>query len=105
MICTLVTHVEKSRIMRKMTFPMLLLALAGAAFAADQATEQSIELKDGGQILIQKSVAMTHTDAKGQRVIMADGNIMEAKGGSKIMMKNNALWQTIAVKGTLHPNH
>ena len=90
--------------MRKMTLPVLLLAFAGAAFAADQATEQTVALKDGGQLVIQKSGTMTHTDAAGKRVKMLDGKIMEAKDGSKIMMKNNALWQTIAVKGTLHPS-
>ena len=91
--------------MRKMTLPILLLAFAGAAFAADQATEQTIALKDGGQLVIQKSGTMIHTDAKGNRVRMTDDKIMEAKDGSKIMMKNDALWQTLAVKGTLHPNH
>lgn len=91
--------------MRKLTLPILLLAFAGAAFAADQATEQTIALKDGGQLVIQKNGTMIHTDAKGNRVRMTDDKIMEAKDGSRIMMKNNALWQTLAVKGTLHPNH
>ena len=91
--------------MRKMILPMLLLAFAGTAFAADPVTEKTIALKDGGQLVIQKGGTMIHTDAKGNRVRMTDDKIMEAKDGSKIMMKNNALWQTIAVKGTLHPNH
>jgi hypothetical protein len=91
--------------MRKMTLPILLLAFAGAAFGADQAMEQTIALKDGGQVVIQKSGTMIHTDTKGNRVRMTDGKIMEAKDGSQIMMKNNALWQTISVKGTLHPSH
>ena len=91
--------------MRKMTLPILLLAFAGAAFAADRATEQTIALKDGSQLVIQKSGTMIHTDAAGKRVKMIDGKIMEAKDGSKIMMKNNALWQTIAVHGTLKPGH
>lgn len=91
--------------MRKMTLPVLLLAFAGTAFAAELTAEQPIALKDGGQLVIQKTGTMTHTDAKGNRVKMTDGKIMETKDGSKIMMKNNALWQTIAVKGTLHPNH
>lgn len=91
--------------MRKVTLPTLLLAFAGTAFAADQTTEQTIALKDGGQLAIQRSGTMIHTDAKGNRVKMIDGKIMEAKDGRKIMMKNNALWQTISVKGTLHPNH
>ena len=91
--------------MRKMTLPILLLAFAGAAFAADPATERTIALKDGGQVVVQKNGTMIHTDAKGNRIRMTNDKIMEAKDGSKIMMKNDALWQTIAVKGTLHPNH
>ena len=91
--------------MRKMTLPILLLAFAGAAFAADPATERTIALKDDGQVVVQKNGTMIHTDAKGNRIRMTNDKIMEAKDGSKIMMKNDALWQTIAVKGTLHPNH
>ena len=91
--------------MLRMNLLIFLLAFAGAAFGADQATAQSTALKDGGQLVIQKSGTMIHTDAAGNRVRMKDGNIMETKDGSTIIMKNNALWQTIAVKGTLHPNH
>lgn len=91
--------------MRKTTLPILLLAFAGAAFGADQATAQTIALKDGGQIVIQKSGTMIHTDAAGNRMKMIDGKIMEAKVGSKIMMKNSAVWQTISVRGTLKPGH
>ncbi len=38
--------------MRKMTLLVLLLAFTGAAFGADQAAEQTIALKDGGQVAI-----------------------------------------------------
>lgn len=30
---------------------------------------------------------------------------MEAKDGSKIMMKNNAIWKQITEHGTLKPGH
>ncbi len=90
--------------MRKTLLPILLLAFAGAAFGAGAAAEQTIALKDGGQIVIQKDGTMTHTDAQGKRVKMTNNKIMEAQDGSKVMMKNSALWQTIAVKGTLNPN-
>ena len=30
---------------------------------------------------------------------------MEAKDGSKLMMKNNALWKTLTEHGTLKPGH
>ncbi len=88
--------------MFKLTFPVLLLAFAGAAFAAE---EQTIELKDGGKIVVEKSGTMAHIDAAGKRVRMKDGKIMTAKDGSKLMMKNNAIWKTITEHGTLKPGH
>lgn len=93
--------------MRKLTLVFLWLAFAGAAFAAEpQAVErQPIELKDGGKIMFEKQGTMVHIDAAGNRVKMRDGRVMEAKDGSKVMMKNNALWQTLAVHGTLKPGH
>lgn len=91
--------------MRKLTLPVLLLAFAGAAFAADPAPGQTIELKDGGKIMIEKSGTMIHIDAAGKRVKMREGKVMEAKDGSKVMMKNNAIWKTITEHGTLKPGH
>lgn len=88
--------------MRKLTLPILLLAFVGAAFAAEP---QTIELKDGGKIIIEKPGTIVHMDAAGNRVKMRDGKVMEAKDGSKVMMKNNAIWQTLAVHGTLKPGH
>ena len=90
--------------MRKI-IPIVLLAFAGAAFAADQAPGQSIELKDGGRIVFEKGGTMIHIDAAGNRVKMKDGKVMEAKDGSKLMMKNNAIWKTITEHGTLKPGH
>lgn len=91
--------------MRKITFPVLLFAFAGALFAADPPEGQVIELKDGGKIVFQKKGTMVHLDAAGNRVRMRDGKIMEAKDGSKVMMKNNAIWKTIVEHGTLKPGH
>ncbi len=88
--------------MRKLRFPILLLAFAGAVFAAEP---QTIELKDGGKVVIDKSGAMAHIDAAGKREKMKDGKVMEAKDGSKVMMKNNAVWKTITEHGTLKPGH
>ena len=91
--------------MRKLTLPILLLAFAGAAFAADTPAGQVIELKDGGKIVFEKAGTMVHVDAAGNRVKMKDGKVMEAKDGSKLMMKNNAIWKTITEHGTLKPGH
>ena len=89
------------RKLTKLTISILLLAVSSATHAADP---QTIELKDGGKIVIAADKSMTHYDAAGKRVRMRDGKIMEAKDGSKLMMKNNALWKTLTEKGTLNPN-
>ena len=89
--------------MRKFTLSVLLLAFTGAALSA--AEVQVIELKDGGKLVIAEDKTMVHLDAAGKRVRMRDGKIMEAKDGSKIMMKNNALWKTLTEHGTLKPGH
>jgi len=88
--------------MRKSIIPIALLAFASAAFAADP---QTIELKDGGKIIFEAKGTMIHMDAAGNRVKMKDGKVMTAKDGSKLMMKNNAIWKTITEHGTLKPGH
>ena len=88
--------------MRNLTLPILLLAFAGAAFAAEP---QTIELKDGGRIVITKDGTMAHIDPAGKREKMKDGKVMEAKDGSKLMMKNNAVWKALTEHGTLKPGH
>lgn len=88
--------------MLKVTLPILLVAFAGAAFAAEP---QTIELKDGGKIVVEAKGTMVHIDAAGNRVKMKDGKVMTAKDGSKLMMKNDAIWKTITEHGTLKPGH
>ena len=85
----------------KLAFPIILLALSSATFAADA---QTIELKDGGKIVISADNSMAHYNAAGKRLRMKDNKVMEAKDGSNIMMKNNAIWKTITEKGTFNPN-
>ncbi len=88
--------------MHKLAIPLLLLAFAGAAFAANP---QTIELKDGGKIVIEEKGTMVHINAAGNRVKMRDGRVMITKDGHKLMMKNNAIWKTITEHGTLKPGH
>uniref|UniRef100_UPI003F491567 CopK family periplasmic copper-binding protein n=1 Tax=Cupriavidus yeoncheonensis TaxID=1462994 RepID=UPI003F491567 len=85
--------------MRKYILPLLMLASL-SAFAAE---EQTIELKDGGKLMVQKDGTMVHMDAAGNRVRMRDNKVMESKDGTKYMMKNNALWKQLTEKGTLKP--
>ncbi len=79
-----------------------LFALSLAAWG--QAPDQVVELKDGGRIVIKEGF-MAHYDAAGNRVKMRDGVTMTAKDGSKLMMRNNALWRQITEHGTLKPTH
>lgn len=70
-----------------------------------QSAAQVVELKDGGKVVVQKDGTMAHYDAAGNRVRMRDGVTMTAKDGSKLMMKNDALWRQITEHGTLKPGH
>ena len=85
--------------MRKYILPLLML-LSLSALAVE---EQTIELKDGGKVMVKKDGTMVHIDAAGNRVKMRDNVVMEAKDGTKFMMKNNALWKQLTEKGTLKP--
>ena len=92
--------------MRNLTIPILLLALSGAAFAAAPPAPPAgdvIELKDGGKIVMEKKGTMVRLDAAGNRMKVKNGTVMEAKDGTMVMMKNNAVWKTITEKGTLKP--
>ena len=91
----------------------LLFALAvgaGSTLAAEKMGgmvmgEQTIELKDGGKLMVHKDGTMAHIDAAGNRVKMRNGVVMEAKDGTKYVMKNNAIWKDITEKGTLNPKN
>ena len=89
--------------MRKFILPLLMLLSLSAFAAEEQVKDQTIELKDGGKVVVDKKGNMVHIDAAGNRVKMRDKVVMEAKDGSKIVMKNNAVWKTITEKGTLNP--
>ena len=92
--------------MRKTIIPAILFAVSTVVLGQTaQPAPYTIELKDGGRITVQKDGTMAHVDAAGNRVRMKDGQVMEAKDGSKIMMKNNAIWKTITEHGTLKPGH
>ncbi len=85
---------------------LMLLVFSFSAFAVEQRVkDQVIDLKDGGMITVQKEGTMVHIDAAGNRVKMKDGVTMEAKDGTKYIMKNNAIWKTITEKGTLNPKY
>ena len=92
--------------MKKSILALSFLACSTLAIAqAAKESAQTFELKDGGRVVVMKDGTMEHYDALGKRVRMKDGQMMDAKDGSKLMMKNNAIWKTITEHGTLKPGH
>jgi hypothetical protein len=92
-------------IMRKLLLPMLMVFSLSAIAAEERVKDQVIDLKDGGKVTVQKDGSMVHIDAEGNRLKMKNGLTMEAKDGTKYVMKNNAIWKTITEKGTLNPKY
>ncbi len=92
--------------MRKTLLVICFTAASTLAFSQSaKDAAQTIDLKDGGRVAIMKDGTMVHLDAAGKRVRMRDGGVMEAKDGSRLMMKNNAIWKQITEHGTLKPGH
>lgn len=54
--------------------------------------ERKVELADGGMLVIKADGSMVHEGADGAAARMDDGTVMVAKDGSRILMKNGALW-------------
>ena len=61
-------------------------------FGGGDTEQRSIELKDGGRIVLGPGGTMVHYDAAGNRQGMADGEMMIGKDGSPIVMVNGSLW-------------
>ena len=80
-------------------------AAGAVSVTPSDSTGQAIALKDGGTLILHKDGTMYHADASGKRLRMKDGIVMEAKDGTRYMMKNDAVWKQITDKGTMHPNH
>ena len=90
--------------MKARFIPALLAAAAIALPALAEDARAVVELKDGGKLVIDKDGKTYHADAKGKRVRMKDGVVMEGKDGSRYLMKNDAIWKDITNRGTLAPN-
>ena len=67
-------------------------------------SKKVVDLADGGTSVIDSQGRTYHADAKGKRVRMKDGVVMEGKDGAKYLHKNDVLWKQITEKGTLAPN-
>jgi hypothetical protein len=87
----------------KTKFVAALLAAAAIGFPAYAGDPVTVELKDGGKLVVDKDGKTYHADAKGKRVRMKDGQVMEGKDGAKYLMKNDAIWKDITSRGTPGP--
>lgn len=65
---------------------------SGGAYIGSGEKQRSIELKDGGRILVRADGTMAHYDAAGKQQRMAEGEVMMAKDGSQVLMVNGSLW-------------
>jgi len=77
-----------------------IVELAAGAYARSSAnpfdwgetSDRVIELNDGSRIAVRRDGTMQHYDAAGARLRMADGVVMTAKDGTRIIMNNGRLW-------------
>ena len=92
--------------MSNFTLALIVLGLSASlsAVGAAETAGTTVELKDGGKIVVDKDGKTYHTNPAGKRIRMKDGVVMEAKDGAKYVMKNDALWKQITEKGTQAPN-
>lgn len=67
-------------------------------------SKKVVELSDGGTITIDPAGYTYHVDAKGKRVRMRDGVVMQGRDGARYLHKNDVIWKQITEKGTLAPN-
>jgi hypothetical protein len=78
-------------------------AAAQPSVTAADASARTILLKDGTTLVAHSDGTMYHADAKGKRIKMKDGIVMEGRDGTKYLMKNDVVWQAVSQKGSLHP--
>ena len=98
--------VKEFQIMKKAIGILGFLAFSTLAFGqGGKEAAQTFELMDGGKVVVMKDGTMAHYDAANKRVHMRDGSKMDGMDGSKMMMKNNAIWKQISEHGTLKPGH
>ena len=79
---------------------VVLAALAAPASAQGPAKAPEIALNDGGRVVVRADGAMEHFDAAGRKVAMSDGVEMVARDGTRILMKNAALWRQVLEAAT-----
>jgi hypothetical protein len=93
----------RKEVMMLRTLLIALLALTASLPVYAVKDQETIQLKDGTTLIVQSDGKMRHMDSRGHAVLMKEGEVMEAKDGSRYMMKNSAIWRQLYDKGTLNP--
>lgn len=57
---------------------------------------RTIALADGGLLVVEADGSMTHYDTSHHRVPMPSGAEMTTKDGSKLLMQNGSLWESVS---------
>jgi hypothetical protein len=80
-----------------------IVALAARTYAEAQVgrrpptpSGRTIALADGGLIVVDADGSMTHYDVGHNRVPMPSGAEMTTKDGSKLLMQNGSLWESVS---------
>jgi hypothetical protein len=83
---------------RNRLFAAILAIAAGAAGAAEPATDR-YDVKDGSMLYVRPDGTMSMVDGQGKPLSMKDGVEMELKDGRMLMMKNRRVWIQIGPPG------
>jgi hypothetical protein len=74
---------------------LLTFVVAASALPSLAAEERTIALRDGGRVVLRADGSMGHYNASGAPVAMREGEVMVAADGSRVLMKDDALWRQI----------
>lgn len=80
---------------RLWAFALVVALVAAPGWAQDGTAQRVVPLRDGGQVVLRADGAMRHYDAAGSPVAMKEGEVMVARDGSRLLMRNGALWREI----------
>lgn len=105
--CQVIERAERrnaahSAAMRSWLLALGLALTVASAWAQAGAKDRVIDLADGGTIVLRADGAMAHYDATGSPIDMKEGELMIARDGTRITMKDDALWRQIVERAALY---